>query len=194
MSEIDLEAIKAAHAYWRKAHESDDTDEWHLAANDVASYVPALLAEVRTLRDVVEPFGECAPDCDCGDHQRVCLCHVTGTEAREWIRREEARADQAEKERDQLREDDALACAVLSQRDTEIRLLREQRDKVLALAAQAKIGMTQHCWCPEGDDGALIHSPYCKGPQSYWDLDPAAVVAIFSPALPAQGQTEETRS
>ncbi|GIH07393.1 hypothetical protein Rhe02_54600 [Rhizocola hellebori] len=38
----------------------------------------------------------------------------------------------------QLREDDALACAILAQRDTEIRLLREQRDQVLALLDRAE--------------------------------------------------------
>jgi hypothetical protein len=46
----DLNAAQAAHDYWRKAQESDDTDEWHLSAVDCAGYLPALISELRTLR------------------------------------------------------------------------------------------------------------------------------------------------
>lgn len=66
--------------------------------------VAELEAENGALSDAVEPPGECDPSCDCSDHRspRNCLCHVTGAEAREWIRREEARADALEAQRDKV--------------------------------------------------------------------------------------------
>lgn len=54
----------------------------------------AVLADRGLLHDESN-YGECRPDCDCGDHQgpRSCGCHVTGAEARDWIRELEAEAD-----------------------------------------------------------------------------------------------------
>jgi hypothetical protein len=41
-------------------------------------------------------YDDCRSDCDCGDHgPRSCGCHVTGAEAREWIRRAEDQRDEA---------------------------------------------------------------------------------------------------
>lgn len=50
------------------------------------------------LADAIEPYGDCRPDCDCGDHQgpRSCGCHVTGEEARTWIRDLEQQRDEAQ--------------------------------------------------------------------------------------------------
>lgn len=78
-----------------------------------------------------------------------------------------------------------LQQAVREQRGR-IEELEEQRDKVLALHTESD-GRCTHCveWCDCPDENVCTHG------NVEW---PCPTAAIFSPALPAQGQTEETRS
>lgn len=43
------------------------------------------------IAESLEPYGECWDNCDCGDHKgpRSCGCHITGEEARAYIRQQE---------------------------------------------------------------------------------------------------------
>lgn len=45
----DLNAIHADYEAWQTAHQSFDTDQWHLTADRLAGWVPDLLAEVERL-------------------------------------------------------------------------------------------------------------------------------------------------
>lgn len=81
--------------------------------------------ERDTLGEQIEPYGECDPACDCGDHQgRSCGCHVTGEEARTWLRQQDI-------ELDQLRAD--------------LKARTAERDRAQALLAEIGYG-EDHSW------------------------------------------------
>lgn len=72
-------------------------------------------AEIAELREG-EPFSfdDCRVDCDCGGHEgpRSCGCHVTGAEARQWIRQFEAERAEVERVLDEI-EDRAFPDEIL---------------------------------------------------------------------------------
>jgi hypothetical protein len=74
---------------------SDELDQARASIEHLRGDVAKLRAERDLLAESLEPYGECAYNCDCGDHAgpRSCGCHVTGEEARTWIRQQETEID-----------------------------------------------------------------------------------------------------
>ena len=145
MTEIDLNAIEDRFHDWQAfRHNADGVPAAHLCAADL----PALLAEVRQLREQVA----------------------------------------------RLERDEPLALAILSQRDAQVRLLRQQRDQVLALCDKTRVGGAIGCNCRGIAHGTEHDYPGCPGGRVVaWDLDPDAVRAIFSASRSSQGEGGDPR-
>lgn len=74
---------------------SDELEQARASIEHLRGDVAKLRAERDLLAESLEPYGECAYNCDCGDHAgpRSCGCHVTGEEARTWIRQQATEID-----------------------------------------------------------------------------------------------------